>query len=473
MVLFAMLLFGLFAMATLVIDLGVVRVTQRQMQTAADSAALEGLRFRDPPVRSTGGTDDPETPGGGGGTTPTDPPDDGGGSGGFPGNANPPPFGGGTGPGNANPPFWSGTGPGNANPPPFGDGGFPGNANPPPFQGPGSGDDEEDPGDGGGDPPPEITPGEQEERRRQAASDMVAWMYGESTFAAGATPTNFGASRMLEFSGGVGDPNFYASQLMTINETAYLPIGDDALRLNLENAPDGDLYAPEPDRFEVKLRRTGESVDENQRSAGPRIPFMFGRGTMLNDDNGSRQPINYGIAVEATGKAKAVPAVAVGRSVIEPYKPGGLNVAISVANWMNPGDVLTGSYRTKEPVRYVGQAVAKDNEADETTKIKSGYGYVGIVEDIDGADRVVGFVLVRVQELGDDYSISKLSEDLIDRPMGDNTSASWGAASYWLNSMDHEPLTPETIGKVLKRNRRLPGEVPDIVHAPVSAGMGP
>ncbi len=47
MVLFAMLLFGIMAMAALVIDIGFARLAQRQMQSATDSAALEGLRFRD------------------------------------------------------------------------------------------------------------------------------------------------------------------------------------------------------------------------------------------------------------------------------------------------------------------------------------------------------------------------------------------------------------------------------------------
>jgi len=47
LVFFVMLLFGLMAMAALVIDIGFARLAQRQMQTAADSAALEGLRFRD------------------------------------------------------------------------------------------------------------------------------------------------------------------------------------------------------------------------------------------------------------------------------------------------------------------------------------------------------------------------------------------------------------------------------------------
>lgn len=47
LVMFAMLAWGMMALAALVIDMGMVRLTQRQMQTAADSAALEGLRFRD------------------------------------------------------------------------------------------------------------------------------------------------------------------------------------------------------------------------------------------------------------------------------------------------------------------------------------------------------------------------------------------------------------------------------------------
>lgn len=44
MLLFAMLLFGIMAMAALVIDIGFARLAQRQMQSAADSAALEGIR---------------------------------------------------------------------------------------------------------------------------------------------------------------------------------------------------------------------------------------------------------------------------------------------------------------------------------------------------------------------------------------------------------------------------------------------
>jgi hypothetical protein len=46
-VLVALMMFGFMALAALVIDMGVARLTQRQMQIAVDSAALEGLRFRD------------------------------------------------------------------------------------------------------------------------------------------------------------------------------------------------------------------------------------------------------------------------------------------------------------------------------------------------------------------------------------------------------------------------------------------
>jgi putative Flp pilus-assembly TadE/G-like protein len=55
LVLVAMLLFGVLALAALVIDFGMVRLTQRQMQSAVDSAALEGLQLRDDP--NTAATD--------------------------------------------------------------------------------------------------------------------------------------------------------------------------------------------------------------------------------------------------------------------------------------------------------------------------------------------------------------------------------------------------------------------------------
>lgn len=49
---FALVLLALFGVAGLVIDLGLVRTTQRHMQTAADMAALEGARWADDPTLS-------------------------------------------------------------------------------------------------------------------------------------------------------------------------------------------------------------------------------------------------------------------------------------------------------------------------------------------------------------------------------------------------------------------------------------
>ena len=46
LVLFAMMFLGLLGLAALVIDMGFARLAQRQMQTAVDSAALEGLRWQ-------------------------------------------------------------------------------------------------------------------------------------------------------------------------------------------------------------------------------------------------------------------------------------------------------------------------------------------------------------------------------------------------------------------------------------------
>lgn len=57
LILVVLLLFGIMAMAALVIDIGLARLTQRQMQTAVDGASLEGLRYRDSLWPEATGTD--------------------------------------------------------------------------------------------------------------------------------------------------------------------------------------------------------------------------------------------------------------------------------------------------------------------------------------------------------------------------------------------------------------------------------
>jgi hypothetical protein len=64
LVFFAFFAFAAMAIAGLVVDLGMARLTQMQMQAAADSAALEGLRFRDdlPAAWRPNGTTPPNLP---------------------------------------------------------------------------------------------------------------------------------------------------------------------------------------------------------------------------------------------------------------------------------------------------------------------------------------------------------------------------------------------------------------------------
>lgn len=47
LVLFVLLAFGLMGLAAVVLDVGLARLSQRQLQSAADAAALEGVRWRD------------------------------------------------------------------------------------------------------------------------------------------------------------------------------------------------------------------------------------------------------------------------------------------------------------------------------------------------------------------------------------------------------------------------------------------
>jgi hypothetical protein len=64
LVVFAFLVFACMAIAALVIDVGFARLTQHEMQTAAEGAALEGLRFRDflPAAWRPNGTTAPNLP---------------------------------------------------------------------------------------------------------------------------------------------------------------------------------------------------------------------------------------------------------------------------------------------------------------------------------------------------------------------------------------------------------------------------
>lgn len=215
MVLFAMLLFGLMALAALVIDLGFTRLTHRQMQTAADAAALEGLR----------------------------------------------------GQGLASPTF---------------------------------------------------------SERQAAAADLVNWTFDDDLDASNGDDGiagdggQFGAGPLVEFSGGAGQPGMNASQLIEIdmNSIAYKPVMQSRASQFATN------------QFRVAIQRGGTIDDEYDLAAvGPAVPFLFGRGTLVN-----RSRIGAGINVGGVAVAEARPVVHVWPAV--PGLANGIQpVAYEVSDW--------------------------------------------------------------------------------------------------------------------------------------------
>jgi len=341
LVLFVMLLFAFLGMAALVIDLGFVRLTQRQMKTAANSAALEGLRGRD--VLS-------------------------------------------------------------------------------------------------------------DQQRRQNASDIVAVTFDDDLNPANGDPRNFGAGPVIDFGNGILlSPTFNASELLTISDApVYKPTrsdGNRGLELNLDNLTHGDMVAGTYLRgaplestdytrsdfqatgdtaFLVRLRRTrGDNALDSQpgvSSRGPVVPFLFGRGSLIDPDSRGR-----GVTVRATAIADARRAKSVGRAQPQSSLPGALPFVLYRDQWeshfpedtavslaVEPNGSLT--VETNDgpvPVGYVTDATAAGREtilgelrssaavADPASFIATvsgrASGYVPIVPSVTNTvipNRVIGFGLL-------------------------------------------------------------------------------
>ena len=325
MLVVVLLMFVFLGFATAFMDLGLVRMTQAQMQAAVDSAAVEGLRFRDHPVI-----------------------------------------------------------------------------------------------DG-----------------RVAARDLVDQIFDDD-FGTSSVEHTLGAGPVTELSGGFGAT---ANALQTIESTSnYVP----HLQLNRRNARHGDLVTgtylgdalvheensvyersdfvplaqPEfpPDAFLVRLRRTNDFQGfdrlEGVSSAGPALPFLFGRA-MAMSGNGSYEPRHHGLTVRAAAIASALPAI---QGVLQFAIRRG--AADEQAGWdaLPPGeytlrsrdDQLTLLFEEQEVaigrfVRWPDRPVelgAQVPPAEKTLLVRPVVGYVPIFEAVFEVDRVIGFGAVEIRDIG-------------------------------------------------------------------------
>jgi len=285
LVIFVLMFFGLMGLAALVIDMGFARLAQRQMQTAADSAALEGLRWQS--VQQAADL--------------------------------PPAW-------LADPNFQNEVGPLGTGP---------------------------------------LSTSQSDRIRRWAASQVVAdgpvgngssaqpSMFADYYEASGGT-VHYGAGPVVDFSGGIGPAEFAAAQTMTLpnppRPPVYQPVradGAPGLELNLSNQIEGDMssgtygfntgYDPTQladedanynrrdftpsagtaTAFLVRTRRTnninGLDQEPGISSAGPTLPILFGRGSMMaRSGSGSQLSVASGVTVRATAIAGPQPAKTVG-----------------------------------------------------------------------------------------------------------------------------------------------------------------
>jgi hypothetical protein len=168
---------------------------------------------------------------------------------------------------------------------------------------------------------PAVAAASRDAVRRQAASDVV------STFFAGSQP-------QIELTGGLETgTSLRASQLIQFGDPIIYSQG---LKLNLDNEQAGDIVSGtfntsaglahteaadySRDDFTpssasdhtgiavlVRLRLTGESFGGDDAIAGPPVPILFGRDSMLNAETKAQ-----GLKVRATAIAAGVPVWSVG-----------------------------------------------------------------------------------------------------------------------------------------------------------------
>ena len=295
LVYFAMLSFALMAVAALTIDMGFVLLSRRQMQTGVDPAALDGLRFRD-----------------------------------------------------AYPPQWI---------------------------------DPNNPGQLYASIQSAIqaenaSPSTQDDVRRWAAQQIVVDTFDDDLNTADGDTSNYGAGPVVDFQPSPTIPAagqaIAAAQTMTIGSpSVYKPSDAQSpsnqltapnewhFWLNLTNATSGDMvsgnytysasnynpaqtiaveddlynrvdFGPSPpttsaSSFLVRLKRSNEQTVASSFSSGPTLPYLFGRGSLIQTQTTSAGTVwakSQGITARATGIANATPALFVGGPSAQ-YNVGG------------------------------------------------------------------------------------------------------------------------------------------------------
>ena len=292
---------------------------------------------------------------------------------------------------------------------------------------------------------------------RAAAQEVVELVFDDD-LGTGSAEHTLGAGPTFELSGGVGAT---ANALQTIESVGvYTP----HLQQNLPNEAHGDLvkghfledalvhqensfyertdFTPAPggdeqpaESFLSRLRRTNDfqGLDnlEGVSSSGPALPFLFGRA-MAMSGNGSYEPRHHGLSVRAAAIADARRVTLAGLAVEghEQGEPilGVLNLALRRGDaeegpgWDSlPVGASTIRSRNAEVILLVGEEELRIGRfvrdlgspvelgsvvpsAFSTVLVRPQQGYVPIYQTILGSDRVIGFGMIEIRDIGPEYA---------------------------------------------------------------------
>lgn len=321
--LFAVLLFAMIPLMSLVVHVGLITLTRRQMQTAVNTAALEGLRFRDDAMT--------------------------------------------------------------------------------------------------------------ESDRRDQVSDLVANNFDDDLDPGnGQGISRLGIGPDVELSDGIALPgtDFRASTTIT-SAQPYQPY---RLQRNLDDELTGDMlagqYVPTGEHSEandyqrqdflieenpnydaaigndallVRMRRSGEtSLGADVGSAGPPVPYLFGRGAY--GPSSSNDEREHGTIVRATAIAQAVPALRVGLRNDALSLTGLLNLQMDIDDWIADTPLTLGTdfedqaqlIETTGPEWQVTTVGANPFSHDDDSGLIGAVGYVLLTDDVlnnsgDPVRRIIGF----------------------------------------------------------------------------------